>query len=259
MAAAPYLLHVPAEIRLAIYKLLLSNHDDKTLSIRTEDPTLYEQRKHQLRLRTKYHHISDRFRGRSIRSSYHLRENPGIYPSILGVNRQTHAEAGHVLYSQHIFDFGMDIESAVPFLQDLTPSSRESVKRIGIVKRAIPYSKSFDNCEWQTTCTYISENLQLAQLDLGVLGGVPGSIWGSPPGQQEPKEFSMSDFHVITMFENMEWARQLAAIKGLQMLNVKAIMEHCPPPQSSTMTFFVNFSASIEKGFREYMSSVMVT
>lgn len=258
MAATPYLLQVPAEIRLAIYKLLLSNHDDKTLSIRTEDPILYEKRKQDQRLRTKYHHISDRLRGRSTRSSYYLRENPGIYPVILGVNRQIHAEASHVLYSEHVFDFGMDIEGAVPFLQDLTPRSRESVKRIGIVKRAIPYSKSFDNFEWRTTCAYISENLRLAQLDLGVLGGVPGSMWGMPPGQPEFNEFSVSDFHEITMFENMEWARQLAAIKGLQMLNVKAIMEHCPPPQSSTMTFFVNFSVSIEKGFREYMSMVML-
>ncbi len=258
MADSSYLLQVPAEIRLIIYQLLLSNNDDKTLSIRTEDPVICELRKHEQRIRTKYHHISDRLRGRSTRSTYHLRENPGIYPSILRVSRQMHAEASHVLYSEQKFDFGMDIESAVPFLRDLTPRSRESIKRIGIIKRAIPYSKSYDNCEWQTTCAYISTHLQLARLDLGVLGGVPGPIWGMPLGQPELNEFSMSDFDLIIKYENMEWARQLAAIKGLQVLNVRGIMEHCPPPQSSTMTFFVIFSASIEKGFGDYMRSVMV-
>ena len=258
MAALPHLLQVPAEIRLKIYKLLLSDHDDRTLSIRTEDPELYQRRIHNQRLRTNYHHISDRLRGRSTESSYHLRQNPGIYPSILGVNQQIHAEASHVLYSEHTFDFDLDIESVIPFLQDLTSRSRESIRSMRIVKRAIPYSKSYDNCEWQTACAYLSTHLQLAQLDLGVLGGVPGSIWGMPLGQPDFNEFSMSDFDLITRFEDMEWARQLSAIEGLQVLNVDAILEHCPPPQSSTMTFFVNFSASIERGFREYMTSVMI-
>ena len=257
-AALPPFLRLPVEIRLTIYDLLLANHADKDLSIRTEQPTLYESQKHKHRLRTKYHHISDRLRSRSTESTYHLLESPGFHPSILGVNRQIHAEASHVLYSSHIFGFELDIESVVPFLQDLTPVARESIKRIGLVKRAIPYCRGYDDCEWQSTCAYISTNLKLAQLDLGVLGGRPASIWGMQQVQHELQEFSKSDFRLVMSFENMEWARQLATIKGLGVLNVKAIMENCPPPQSSLMMFFVNFSASIEKGFREYMTSVMV-
>ena len=76
--------------------------------------------------------------------------------------------------------------------------------------------------------------------------------------QHELHEFSVGDFKLVMGFDNMEWARQLSQIKGLGVLNVKAIMENCPPPQSSMMVFFVNFSASIERGFREYMTSVMV-
>ena len=76
--------------------------------------------------------------------------------------------------------------------------------------------------------------------------------------QHELHEFSKSDFRLVIGFENMEWARQLSEIQGLGTLNVRAIMENCPPPQSSMMMFFVNFSASIERGFREYMNSVMV-
>lgn len=77
--------------------------------------------------------------------------------------------------------------------------------------------------------------------------------------QHEPNEFSKYDFRMVMNFDSMEWARQLAAIKELRALNVRAIMENCPPPQSSMMSFFVKFSASIERGFREYMTSVMVT
>ena len=153
----------------------------------------------------------------------------------------------------------LDIESVVPFLQDLTPTSRESIRKIGFVKRAIPYCRGCDDCEWQTACAYISANLNLAQLDLGVLGGVPASKWGMRLIQHDLNEFFKSDFPIIIIFDNIEWARQLAAIKKLRALNVRAIMENCPPPQSSMMSFCVKFSASIERGFREHMTSVMVT
>ena len=83
-------------------------------------------------------------------------------------------------------------------------------------------------------------------------------MWGVPLSEVELREFSKADFEWIAELEDMEWMRQLAAVGGLRALTVQAIMEHCPPPQSSAMTFFVAFSASIEKGFREHMTSVMV-
>ena len=138
MAIAPFL-KVPAEIRLIIYKLLLSDYENMTLRIRTEEPSVYERHKRTLR-RNKFRFIADRMRSRSAESTYCLDKNPGfIHSSILGVNQQIHAEASHVLYSEHIFDFGTDIESILPFLQDLTPAALSSIKHMNIIKRSLPW------------------------------------------------------------------------------------------------------------------------
>ena len=248
---SPTFLTLPAELRLAIYDLLLNNHEHKVLSIRSEDPAKYELNKEE-QCRTPYRILSDRFRARSIETSYTLLRNPGIQTAILSVNKQIHREASYVLYSSHIFDFYTDIESVIPFLSDLTPVSLASIKRINITKRALPYVKNFDSCEWRNACEFISKNMELSQLGLGILGGRPAGPW------QEAEHYAKSDFPTITSFDGMDWVDQLVAIKGLQDLEVRAHLQHCPPPQSNAMTFFVNFSASIEKGFAEYLRELMV-
>lgn len=248
---APFL-RIPPEIRVMIYKLLLKDHDSKILSIRTEDSLTYDRRKHEGRCRSQYRIMSDRFRARSIETTYHLAHNPGIFPSILGVNRMIHHEASHILYSAHTFDFELDVEAVIPFLSDLTPSARSSIKRINIVQRALPYIKDFDRCEWRNVCAFLSKNMELVQLGLGILGGKPATQWGAEDTYEE------SDFKLISGFEGMEWMRQVAEIKGLQNVDVKAHLQHCPPPCSNAMAFFVNFSASIEKGFAAFLRSQML-
>ena len=186
-------------------------------------------------------------------STYHLKENPSMHPSILGVNHQIHNEAAHVFYGFYTFDFASDIESIVPFLQDLTPVARSSIKRISILKRALPYTKEFDRCEWASACAYIAANMQLSQLNLGIEGGKPLQQW------EAQNTYTAADFPSIVEYEGMEWAKQVAAITGLDVLNVKAQLEHCPPPSNSrAMAFFVDFSASIEGGFAEYLGALMV-
>lgn len=256
---APFLC-LPSEIRLQIYKLLLSNHDDKTLRIRTEEPSIYERRKHEKRQRCSFRFIADRMRSRSAQSTYTLQKAPGqsLHPSILAANHQIHAEASNVLYSEHTFEFCKDIESILPFLQDLTPVALASIKRINMTKRALPYTKDFDRCEWESACEFISQNMSLTRLDLGVLGGTP-SLAGQLAARWESKDtFSQSDFGIISKLGEMEWAIQVGAIKGLKELNVRAVLEHCPIPCSDAMAFFVNFSASIEKGFAEWLKGIMI-
>ncbi|MCJ1335214.1 hypothetical protein MMC09_000482 [Bachmanniomyces sp. S44760] len=243
---------LPAEIRLKVYSLLLGNQGDETLAIRTEDIAMYESRKPENRSRSSYRVMAGRFRAQSIKTTYYLESNPGIFPSILSVNRQIHQEASHVLYGGHVFDFNMDIESAIPFLSDLTPCALSSIKRINILQRALPYMKDFDRCEWNNLCTFISDHMQLQKLGLGILGGV------SPTMPEHLDTFIKSDFFVISKFEGMEWMTQLTTIKGLQSLDIKAYLQHCPPPSSNAMLFFVNFSASIESGFAEYLREQMV-
>ena len=235
-----------------IYKLLLVDHGTEVLSIRTEDSLIYDRQKHEGRCRSQYRIMSDRFRARSVETTYYLAVNPGIFPSILGVNRMIHHEASHVLYSAHTFDFDLDIEAVIPFLSDLTPSARSSINRINIVKRALPYIKDFDRCEWRNVCAFISKNMELVQLGLGILGGKPATQW------EANETYDESDFKLISGFEGMEWVRQVAEIKGLQDVDVKAHLQHCPPPCSNAMAFFVNFSASIEQGFAAFLKSQML-
>lgn len=264
---APFL-RAPAEIRLAIYKLLLLNHDDKTLRIRIEDPSVYEKRKREQRERCKFRFIIDGMRSRSTESTYCLQRTPyqEIHAAILGVNHQTHEEAAHLLYHDHVFDFDMDIESIVPFLEDLTPVALSSIKHIKMVKRSLPYTKDFDRCEWRNACNFIadnmrSQNMRLQLLDLYVYGGTP-SLANKPALHWKQNHiYTKSDFGIIStledMEEDMEWVRHIVAIKGLRILNVKALLEHFPIPGSKKMAFFVNFSASIEQGFTDYLKALM--
>ena len=188
-----------------------------------------------------------------IESTYHLKMRPDIHPSVLGVNYQIHNEAANVLYSSYVFDFATDVECVVPFFQDLTPIARSSIRHIGILKRALPYTKDFDRCEWTSACTFIAENLQLSQLDLGVEGGKPLQQW------EAQETYTASEFSFITDYEGMEWIRPLCAINRLDTLVVRAHLEHCPPPHNSrAMALFVNFSASIEHGFAEYLRGLML-
>ena len=116
-----------------------------TLRIRTEDPSKHELRKRHMRRRTKFRYIADGMRSRSAESTYCRDRSPGyICSTILGVNQQIHAEASHVLYSEHTVDFGTDIESILLFLQDLTPAASFSIKSLNIVKCSLPYTKDFD-------------------------------------------------------------------------------------------------------------------
>lgn len=95
--------------------------------------------------------------------------------------------------------------------------------------------------------------MKLAQLDLMIEGGKPESKWESR------ETYCKEDFELIAEFEGMEWARQVTAIKGLEVLNVKAHLEHCPSPMNSrAMAFFVDFSASIEGGFADWLRGKMV-
>lgn len=175
-----------------------------------------------------------------------------IHPSILSVNRQLHAEAAHTLYSFYTFDFATDVESVVPFLQDLTPIARSSIKHISIIKRALLYTKDFDRGKWASACTFIAKNTRLVKLDLGIEGGKPVLH------REAQDTFTAAEFALIVKREDMKWTKSLSAIKGLEVLNVKAYLEHCPPPiDSRAIDFFINFSASIEHGFAEYLRGLM--
>ena len=184
---------------------------------------------------------------------YCLDRSPGsIYSAILSVNRQIHTEASHVLYSEHTFDFCADIECILPFLQDLTPAVLSSIKRINIVNRSLPYTKDVDRCEWRNVCAFISQNLQLEQLDLYVEGGILSSANKPAVNWEARSTYSVADFAWIARLdetdEDMNWMKHVVAIRDLQVLSMNALLQHCPTPGSEAMAFFVKFSKSIETG-----------
>lgn len=251
------LLRAPLEIRLRIYECLLSDFGNKSLiiaSVRTSN--------HQESKRSKFHYIYDRLHPHSIESTYAF--FPGheqrMHPAILCANQQIHAEAAHFLYSSHTFSFGEDIECIVPFFTDLNPTDLASVRHISFTKRALPYTWELDRYVWRNACAFLSSRLKLSSLDLNVVGGVPTRTGHADAAQllrSKSLTYTKSDFVWIVASQDMEWARQLSAIKNLSKVNVRALLGHCPHPSSHAKAFFIIFSASIEIGFAQFLRSLM--
>lgn len=280
----PSFLSLPLEIRYLIYEHLLIGDDPACASLSspttvqkvaaTPDYHLYEPSTsptsptiHVLQIRNStptpgpnnsrrswYKIRSDRFRARCMDATYAVSNLPTIHAAILCVSRQIHHEAVPILYSHYTFDFDTHVEACAPFLGDLTPLARSCIRRVGVVKRALPYDKEFDRCEWSNMCRCLQTHLSLAQLSLGIVAGKPGSVgWDGVP------RFPKQDFgFMCTRMDEMEWVEHVAGIKGLDRIDIRACVEHCPAPMSSAMGFFVAFSASIEEGFREYLTERML-
>ena len=299
MASESPFLRLPTEIRLHIYSLLVlpqkpldllpsfekvssstqdyfdydkkqhgtdrpatANLSQPTLLMRTVDPLRYSQRfpKHRpMHERSTYSVRCDRFRARCMSTTYHCVNNPNIdgQLSILGANKQIHAEAAELLYSSYTFDFDTHIEAVVPFLSDLTAFARSCIKSIRVVKRALAYEKEFDKCEWSNTMSYLantSTGISLRRLELGVVAGRPGAN-----GWDRIATYTATDFGLLKAMEGMEWMRDLMQIKGLQELDVSAVVEHCPPATNSmAMASYIRFSASVEGGLATYLQQQMI-
>ncbi|KAF1978620.1 hypothetical protein BU23DRAFT_229070 [Bimuria novae-zelandiae CBS 107.79] len=189
----------------------------------------------------------------------HLRQT---VPSLLCLNHQIHAEAAKVLYSNYTFSFHTSIEAGVPFFSDLTPIARGAVRRIALTKKGLPYTKEFDRLEWEALCTYLASNLSLSSLDLSVVAGRPGEN-----GWDDVAPISKDAFVLMQRMKkewgssvggaDLSWVEQLFEVKGLREVSVRALVEHCPPPVSEAMAFWVAFSKSIDGGFGEWVRDVM--
>ena len=235
-----------------------------TLLIRTIDATRYEQRYGSTKpggthIRSSYKVRADRFRSRCMSTTYHCVNNPKMEDQLglLRTNKQIHAEAAELLYSSYTFDFDSHVEAMYPFLNDLTPFARSCIKSMRFVKRALAYDKDFDRAEWNTAMRYLtssSSNISLRRLDFGIVAGRPG-----PNGWERIPVYSPQDFKLLKDVEGMQWMQYLLEIKGLQELDVNAVIEHCAPATNSmALANFIRFSASIESGFAKYLREVLL-
>lgn len=287
--ASPFM-RLPTEIRLHIYRLLVlptdpqhlqpsyqkinasapdcSNHQKKyriddasadypeqTLMIRTIDPLRYASKfQDEPHARKAYSVRADRFRARCMKTTYHCINNPRIEDNlaIMRTCQRIHAEVAELLYSSYTFDFDSHVEAIIPFLSDLTPFARSCVRSIRLVKRALPYDKESDKCEWSNAMRYLTtrgNNIKIRALQLGVVAGRPGRS-----GWDRIATYSAADFAMLAHRDGMEWMQYLLEIEGLDFLDVQPVVEHCPPASSSSaMAHYVRFSASIEAGFTDFL------
>ncbi|KAF2724529.1 hypothetical protein K431DRAFT_281957 [Polychaeton citri CBS 116435] len=238
-----------------------------TLLIRTLDPLRYNERyspptsstRPSLERQT-YSVRCGRFNARTLKTTYHCVNNPPNLSAgvgILGANRQIHAEAAELLYSYYTFDFDTHVEAIQPFLSDLTPFSRSCIRSTRIVKRALAYEKDFDRCEWSNAFAYLNaadSGIFLRKLELAVVAGRPGRTgWDRIP------KYKAADFNILIDMEGMEWVRDLLEIRGLQELEVSAVVEHCPPATTSgAMAGYVRFSASVECAFAQFLNQALL-
>jgi hypothetical protein len=189
-----------------------------------------------------------------MQTTYTSTNNPGIHASILSVCQRTHIEGAEVLYGSYAFDFSTDIEAIPPFISDLTDIAKHHLRRLGLVKRALPYDRDFDCAEWRTATYYIASMPEIRVLNLGVIAGRPG-----PNGWDDVQDWSRHDFECWTKrsWSGLEWVKDLARIRT-KKVNVRAIVEHCPPPMSEMMSFWVGISKSVDEGgFGEWVGSLM--
>ncbi|KAK5632502.1 hypothetical protein RRF57_008216 [Xylaria bambusicola] len=279
-------LRIPAEVRLMIYGYLFdageagdsickdegclkSSTDSisnkkrpKIISIRNRrEPTQFQSQapdaSHHFRPRTRYHILDRSFRRRRVEVTYGM-ENKGAYfcTALMRVNRAVWAETSHLVYAKHEFDFGADVEAPKPFLSDLSPQTRGLVKRIAIYKRGPWLFDSWnDRCEWQTMCAYLCESSAVEHLRLVVQAGRLSNSGEKEKGWASPRELSRTDVALLVDIhhDTLDWVSDLVSLNKLREVEVVADFGDVPQAQNSNMFVFMAFSASIERGFKEFL------
>ena len=180
MPAFPFL-KLPAELRLRVYRYLL--HALYDICIDSS-----EAAKESFGPRFPGDDVGET--GETYRDMYRVTAT-GLHPAILSVNRQTYLEATGVLYSENRFNFCAKenltsfaaIAAVIPFFEDLSEGSRRLIREIKYLYIdtrfmlvsfwSIP-SQPFHDRVFSETCTYLSQNLQLQQVTLRIVG--PGTL-----------------------------------------------------------------------------------
>ena len=233
------------------------------------------------------------------RSSYYLSDSTSeswdpydanAVVALLQASKLVNKEATPLLYSHYKFDFDTHLNAFRHFIFDLRPSTRRHIRKLRLVKKALPFERSHEKFAWATACNVITRELDVTGLDLDL--GIEGArVIDSSSAQdleqwwdlclpREEKEELLSDNSKV-IFEAMvkrildkgtrdwleiDWVAKFVGIlrddvnqeRKLKNLEVKAIWEECFPPSGQAMKWFVSFSEKIENGFMEYLKERMV-
>ncbi|KAK8044327.1 hypothetical protein PG993_004351 [Apiospora rasikravindrae] len=291
-----YFASAPAEVRLLIYSHLFTHPKDVAIEIRNAGENRLPRTP--TRIRSRYHVLEKQSMLQrrcsyetTPRSPFHQQQRylPGvpakarageqdkddksaakdgeyyICAALMRVCRLVHEETSHLVYAQHSFDFGADMEAVEPFLSDLTPASRDMVRAISLYKRGpvAGYGFDSDRCEWRSVCRYLSKLLpaslsgessdsssggdektqqQQKQLDQiqrqhhGIrkirlvvqCGKPPASYRHSEAGNAgPPREMSAEDFQLLAdiKHESLDWVAELAQVGGIEELEIRGLAE----------------------------------
>ncbi|KAF7543288.1 hypothetical protein G7Z17_g10862 [Cylindrodendrum hubeiense] len=246
----PFLMRIPAEIRMMIYQYLLDNGSSKKISIRNKSRWEY-QTNDPNSLRSPYHIMERSFAKRSYETTYCADSDcdRAMHTAIMQINRKIREETSQFLYGRHSFHFGEHIEAVVPFLDDKTPQTRDLVKEMSLYKRSPTNAIEPDSLDWASVCRFMRNSTGLDKLTLVIEGGRPRQPWDGP------QSLTVSDFRLLysTRHESLEWARELASVKSIGEVEIVADIHYLPDPQSNMMLVLAAFSASIETSLVDFL------
>ena len=203
--------------------------------------------------RTTFYTRADRFQGRTLETTYCVISEGEPDAAILRVNRQAHREAVLVLYSKHLLDFDVHVDTVTPFMSDLTKEARSCVRSVAITKRASPFEKEFDRAEWTNACQCLANMPSLEELKLQIIASMP-----SREGWHGIEPIEKEDMEAMIEGQSFEWVRDLLKIKGLKKMDITAKVEGCMSPGSDALFEWVRFSKSIEGSFQDVVRDIMV-
>ncbi|KAI1741275.1 hypothetical protein F4680DRAFT_72605 [Xylaria scruposa] len=212
--------------------------------------------------RSRYHIMGGTFVRRYYETTYFLaNEGANFCTALMLVNRKIYAEMSHLVYANHVFDFGGDVEAVKPFLSDLTAGTRALVKRISLYKRGPWLLHDSDKSEWRAMCTYLCENASVEHFRLIIQAGRPPKIrrddWEESSWlvRNAPRQLSSQDVALLVGIRHamLDWVEDLFPMKNLR--DVEVLPDFCPMPlpQTSDMVVYMALSRSVDKGLRDYL------
>ncbi len=106
-------------------------------------------------------------------------------------------------------------------------------------------------------CEYLSENASLEHLRLVVQAGHLSDPWevNGEVNRPLPRELSRTDVALLVdiRHDTLDWVGDLVRLNKLRELEVVPDFCELPRPETSNMFVFMAFSASINKGFKEFL------
>ncbi|GKT48164.1 uncharacterized protein ColSpa_08345 [Colletotrichum spaethianum] len=244
------LMRIPAEIRMMVYEHLLDDGGERRLAVRNKAMHQLPTGILKTYRRSPYRIIERSFHRQCFETTYHLASKTIMHPAIMAVNRQIHRETSHMLYGLHGFDFGGDVEAVVPFLRELTPTSRAMIREITIRKDGPLYYCESDRLDWANLCKYLRGlDKMIPNMRIIVEGGKPAAAW------EGPQRLGVSDLRLLALIkhDSMEWIAELQKVEGIEHLEIVPHMRHLPAPGTTSTLLFAAFSASIDTALVEYL------